>query len=70
MINAIIEIVPRRVSGLMCCSKLANLKKKSALIGVTQLVGHRPARREVTGSIPCQGTCLGLVPVGARRRGS
>ena len=37
---------------------------KTALTGVAQLVGHRPTKQKVTGSIPAQGTCLGvgLVP--------
>ena len=30
-----------------------------ALTGVAQLVGHRPAKQKVTGSVPGQGTCLG-----------
>ena len=29
------------------------------LTGVTQLVGHHPAKRKVPSSIPSQGTCLG-----------
>ena len=35
-----------------------------ALTDVAQLVGHWPAKQEVTNSIPSQGTCLGcgLVP--------
>ena len=38
-----------------------NLVKKYSLVltGVAQLVGHHPSKRKVTGSIPCQGTCLG-----------
>ena len=31
----------------------------TALTNVAQLVGHRPAKGMVTGSIPGQGTCLG-----------
>ena len=30
-----------------------------ALASVAQLIGHHPAKRNVAGSIPCQGTCLG-----------
>ena len=33
---------------------------KTALTGVAQLVGHRPTKQKVTGSIPAQGTCLGV----------
>ena len=36
---------------------------KCALTGVAQLVGHRPAKQKVAGSIPSQGTCLGFGPV-------
>ena len=34
-------------------------KHKLALTGVVQLVGCRPTKWKVTGSIPGQGTCVG-----------
>ena len=39
-------------------------KGKWALAGVAQLVGHRPGKQRVTGSIPGEGTCwiVGSVP--------
>ena len=38
-------------------------KMISALAGVAQWIEHWPVSQKVTGSIPCQGTCLGCRPV-------
>ena len=38
------------------------IEKLEVLIGLAQLVGHCPANQKVTGSILCQGTCLGYRP--------
>ena len=39
-----------------------NYKMASALAGVAVWIEHSPANQRVTGSIPSQGTCLGLGP--------
>ena len=41
---------------------LHTLKNIQALPGVPQCAGHRPADRQVTSSIPSQGTYLGCRP--------
>ena len=37
-------------------------RKYVALAGVAQWIEHWPRNQKVTGSIPCQGTCLGWGP--------
>ena len=51
-------ILPQARAAASPCRNIVRIRK-SALTGVAQLVGRHPAKRKVTGLIPCQGTWVG-----------